>query len=52
MIGKGPLRNELEKLAQSLGVEKRDVITGPLDSEQVAQWMGAADCLCLSSLNE
>ncbi len=52
MIGKGPLRNELEKLALSLGVEKHVVFTGPLDSEQVAQWMGAADCLCLSSLNE
>ena len=52
MIGKGPLRNELEKLTVSLGVDGRVLFTGPLDSEQVAQWMGAADCLCLCSLNE
>jgi len=52
MIGKGPLKSGLVKMAENLGIADRVVFTGPLDSEGVAKWMGVATCLCLASHNE
>lgn len=52
MAGRGPLMDEVRQLAASLGLEDRVVLTGPLDSGQIALRMAAADFLCLSSRNE
>ncbi len=52
MIGKGPLREKLVDLSFELGVSDRVLFTGPLDADGVAEWMGAADALCLCSHNE
>jgi teichuronic acid biosynthesis glycosyltransferase TuaC len=52
MIGNGPLKSRLVRIAENLGITDRVVFTGPLDSENVARWMGVATCLCLTSHNE
>ncbi|MFP6873990.1 MAG: glycosyltransferase [Verrucomicrobiales bacterium] len=52
MIGKGPMRSRLVRMARNLGIGDRVVFTGPLDPENVGRWMGIADCLCLASHNE
>ena len=52
MAGKGPLQDEVRALAASLGLRDHVRLTGPLDSEQIARHMAAADLLCLSSRNE
>ena len=52
MIGNGPLKSQLIRIAENLGITDRVVFTGPLDSENVARWMGVASCLCLTSHNE
>jgi len=51
LVGDGPLREELEEEArQSLGGRVRFV--GAQSPEAVAQWMAAADLLCLPSYSE
>ncbi len=52
VAGKGPLRNEMERLAREVGVFAQTRFEGPVDSQTVAQWMRAADLLCLTSRNE
>lgn len=52
VIGKGPLKDRLTRIAVALGVAARVRFTGPLAAEAVAQWMSAADVLCLTSWNE
>jgi len=52
MVGKGPLRAALEEQARALGIAERLRFTGGLDAGNIAQWMNAADWLCLSSVNE
>ncbi len=52
MVGKGPLRPELERQCGQLGIADRVTFTGPLDAAEVARWMAAADVLCMSSINE
>ena len=52
MAGKGPMREELEKLAMTLGVQDRVRFLGPQDARQIASWMRAADLFCMSSHNE
>ncbi len=52
MVGRGPMRPALEKLCVRLGISERVRFTGSLSSQEVATWMGAADCLCLCSHNE
>lgn len=50
--GRGPLRNSLQNLAAELGVSDLVRFLGPQDSQSVAEWMRAADLLCMSSRNE
>lgn len=52
MAGRGPLREDVEQLAASLGLADRITLAGPLASDQIALHMAAADFLCLSSRNE
>jgi glycosyltransferase involved in cell wall biosynthesis len=52
MAGRGPMLDEVREHAATLGMADRVVLTGPLDSGQIALRMAAADFLCLSSRNE
>ncbi len=52
LIGSGPLQNELEQLAKSLGISERIHWRGRHASESVAAHMQASDMVCLSSHNE
>lgn len=47
IIGEGPLRNELEKLVQTKGVEERVFLVGR--QENPYQWLSRSDCFVLSS---
>lgn len=50
IIGEGPLRSELERRARSLKIEDRVTFLG--FRPDVADYMGAADVFCLSSIWE
>ncbi len=52
MVGKGPLCDEITARAAASGISQQVRLTGPLDSRAIAQWMNAADLLCMSSVNE
>ncbi len=52
LAGKGPLRESLGQLADTLGLAESVRFLGPLLAPDIARWMQAADVLCLSSLNE
>jgi len=52
LIGDGPMRRGLEKLAGRLGIEDSVVFLGARSQEAVAQWMNRAHCLCLPSRSE
>lgn len=48
--GQGPLRSELEALAQRLGVADRVTFKGWMPDEDAADWFAAADVFVLSSV--
>jgi rhamnosyl/mannosyltransferase len=50
MIGRGPLKAELEALAASLGVGARVRFVDPVGDEDLAAWYHAADVFCLPSV--
>ncbi len=52
MIGTGPLRAPLEKMMRRRRLEDRIAFLGQQTPDVVAEWMRAADLLCLSSENE
>lgn len=52
LIGTGPLERSLRRQCDDLGVTARVHLVGPQDHARVAQWMNAADCLCLCSRSE
>ena len=52
LIGSGPLEKDLRHLAGELGISDRLHWPGRLPPPQVAEYMRAADVVCLSSLNE
>jgi len=52
IIGDGPMRKNLEKQAQRLGIADSVVFLGNRPHEEVALWMNVADCLCLASRSE
>jgi glycosyltransferase involved in cell wall biosynthesis len=52
VVGDGPLRAELEALARSLGVDGRVRFAGARPHDEVPQWLGACDLLCLPSWHE
>lgn len=52
IIGRGPERERLERLAQALGVLDRVTFTGALPQSELTQWYGAADALVLASSRE
>lgn len=52
IIGAGPLRAELESLAQRLGLAEQVRLPGALPQDELAAWYGAADMLVLASERE
>lgn len=51
-LGSGPYREKILSAARSGGLENRIVITGDQGRHEVAEWMRAADLLCLPSYSE
>ena len=52
IVGKGPLRGELDVLAQKCGIEKHVVLVGAQLNEELKFWFSAADISCLASSSE
>ena len=52
LAGKGPMRQSLESLAVSLGVQERTHFLGPQSAPQIAAWMRRASLLVMTSINE
>jgi len=50
MIGRGPLRPELDALVESLGIGGRVRFVEPVDDDDLAAWYHAADVFCLPSV--
>lgn len=52
MIGDGPEKEAVKASAVKAGIESKIILPGSLPPDQVALWMSAADCLCLTSITE
>lgn len=52
MIGDGPFRDEIRRLATELGIEKSIVLTGELLPDEVARRLADADIFCMASFAE
>ena len=52
LIGDGPLRKKLEKLARDLGVADSVQFLGRIPHDELPEYMRAAHCLCLPSRSE
>lgn len=52
LIGDGPMRRRLERMAEKLGVGGRVFFLGSRPHDEVALWMNCADCLSLPSRSE
>ena len=51
-VGRGPLRDELERRARAAGAAERVLLAGELAPEALARWYDAADVLLLTSRRE
>lgn len=52
MVGDGPLREDIQRRAASLGLAGRLIMAGDQPLAQVPLYMASADCLCLASRAE
>jgi len=52
LVGDGPLQRLLTERARALRIAARVRFVGPQEHRQVAEWMAAADCVCLPSTRE
>ena len=52
IVGDGPLRSGLERVARENGVVERVRFTGPLTAEKLIEYYSAADLLVLATLRE
>jgi len=52
VIGEGAMSRRLEKQAAALGIGDAVCFLGSRPHDEVALWMNAADCLCLTSRSE
>jgi glycosyltransferase involved in cell wall biosynthesis len=52
IIGDGPLRSDLEKIATDLGIYERLIFIGAIPFEQVPYYLASADAFVMSSTDE
>ncbi len=52
LLGDGPARQDLEKLADELGITNRVTFTGNVPFDDVPQYLKAADLFCFASVTE
>ncbi|HYG78533.1 MAG TPA: glycosyltransferase family 4 protein [Planctomycetota bacterium] len=52
LVGEGPLRRELFRLATELGIAEHVRFAGGCKHHEVPTWINAADAVCLASQNE
>jgi len=52
IVGSGPQRTALERLAQDLGIRERVTFAGPITQDELRCYYGAADALVLASSRE
>ena len=52
IVGDGPAKEQLEKLAQELGIEKRVIFTGMVDPQQVQDYYQLGDLFVSASTSE
>jgi len=52
IIGRGPLKEELEKIIKNLGLENNIKLLGFVPDDKINLWMNAADIFVLPSLSE
>ncbi|MEM8491748.1 MAG: glycosyltransferase [Pseudomonadota bacterium] len=52
IVGDGPLRGNLQQMAENLGLGDRTVFHGALPHERLCDWFAATDLVVLPSLNE
>ena len=52
LVGDGPMRQEVERLAASLGIQEAVTITGWQDTSQVQNWVRSARAMVLPSFAE
>ncbi len=50
VIGRGPLKPELERIAEEAGITDRVTFLDPVDDAELAAWYHAADVFCLPSV--
>lgn len=50
IVGDGPMRDELERMASGLGLREKVVFAGHLTQEQIAHVYRRADAFCLASI--
>lgn len=50
VIGRGPLKRELQAIAESHGITSRVTFLDPVDDDELAAWYHAADVFCLPSV--
>jgi glycosyltransferase involved in cell wall biosynthesis len=52
VIGAGPLRGHMERMARAAGISDSVRFLGMIPHKEIARWMNAAHCLCLPSRSE
>ncbi|RMH51806.1 MAG: glycosyltransferase family 1 protein [Zetaproteobacteria bacterium] len=52
LVGEGPLREELQRLAERLGVRERVIFAGKVAYRQLPQWYWLADILAMPAVRE
>jgi glycosyltransferase involved in cell wall biosynthesis len=52
VVGEGPERTTLERLARDLGVSDRLALPGAVGQDEIGSWFASADVFCMPSLAE
>ncbi|MFA5118288.1 MAG: glycosyltransferase [Candidatus Omnitrophota bacterium] len=52
VVGDGDLRHEVETFVESSGLQEQVKLCGKRNYDEIPDWIGASDCLCLASIRE